>query len=327
MGPVNQLLTYTLFFCIFGVVVFLVLKFNALRYLQIYLLVFYSISLITIFFHAKKANNPSLQVGSRVPSISKNYYFFLFDEYPNEQIIRKYNLCGPSAYPSVLLDKEGFINDQNVYSNFISTERSTLTFLTGSFQTGYNVNKTIHAIYNNAFTKGSNYSFYTYSLFDNQNRPNSEFSVFYFKDFNNLSTRKLIPFFINLFTGKGVGRATDWDVYNANAISRLDGFSRMKNAHVVYMHFFTPHIYPLVWGQPMSARIKNANQWMRKAIQMVGKNDPKAGVVIFSDHGLRVPEIPYKLWNKNILYYRNLKIDTGLVNKNGLVDLIKSINF
>jgi hypothetical protein len=77
----------------------------------------------------------------------------------------------------------------------------------------------------------------------------------------------------------------------------------------------------------MSARIKNANQWMGKAIKLLDKNDPKAGVVIFSDHGLRAPYIPYKFWNKNILYFRNLKIDTGLVNKNGLVDLIKSINY
>ncbi len=275
-GSTDQLLTYTLLFFIFGSVVFLVLKFNALRYLQIYLLVFYSISLVNISFHAKKANDPSLHIRGQVSLISKNYYFFLFDEYPNEQIIRKYNLCAPSDYPSVLLGKEGFINDQNVYSNFISTERSTLTFLTGSFQDDYNVNKTIHAIDDNAFTKGSNYSFYTYSLFDNQNRPNSEFSVFYFKDFNNLSTRKLIPFFIKLFTGKGVGRSTDWDVYNAGAIGRLNVLSRINSPRVVYMHFFTPHIYPLVWGQPMAARIKNANQWMLKAIKLLDANDPKA---------------------------------------------------
>ena len=77
----------------------------------------------------------------------------------------------------------------------------------------------------------------------------------------------------------------------------------------------------------MPERIKNADQWMLKAIKLVDKNDPKAGIIIFSDHGLRVPEIPYKLWNRNMLYYRNLKIDTGLVNKNGLVDLIKSISY
>jgi hypothetical protein len=231
-GTANQLLTYFLLFCIFGLVVFLALKFTALRYLQMYLLVFYSISLINISFRTKKANDPSLVVSGKVTSVSKNYYFFLFDEYPNEQIIRKYKLCDTPAYPSVLLDKEGFINDQNVYSNFISTERSTLTFLTGSFQTDYNVNKTIHAIYNNAFTKGSNYSFYTYSLFDNENRPNSEFSVFYFKDFNNLSTRKLIPSAIKFFTEKGVGRATDWDVYNAGAVGKLAALSKLNHPYL-----------------------------------------------------------------------------------------------
>jgi len=323
----NQHLVYILIFFIFGSVIFLVLRFNILRYFQIYLLIFYSISLINISLHAKKADDTSLHIDNPVSSISKNYYFFLFDEYPNEQIIRKYNLCDPSAYPSVLLGKEGFENDQNVYSNFISTEKSTLTFLTGSFQTDYNVNKAIHAIYNNAFTQGSNYSFCAFSLFDNENRPNSEFSAFYFKDFNNLSTRKLIPSFIKLFSKRGVGRSTDWDIYNANAVSRLDILSDINHPHIVYMHFFTPHIYPLVWGQPMSARIKNANEWMLKAVKLVGKNDPKAGVIIFSDHGLRVPYIPNKLWNRNMLYFRNVKIDTNLVNKNGLVDLIKSIRY
>ncbi len=326
-GPANQFVTYALLFCIFGLVVFLVVKFNSVRYFQIYLLIFYSISLINIAFRSKKVNNPSLRLGNQVSSISKNYYFFLFDEYPNEQVIRKYNLCEPTSYPSVLLGRESFINDQNVYSNFISTEKSTLTFLTGSFQADYNVNKTIHAIYNNAFAKGTNYSFYTYSLFDNEHRPNSEFSVFYFKDFNNLSTRKLIPSAIKLFTGKGLGRATDWEVYNAGTIGKLAALSSLKRRHVVYMHFFTPHIYPLVWGQPMSERIKNANQWMLKAIKLLDENDPKAGVVIFSDHGLREPYIRNKLWNKNLLYFRNIKIDTTLVNKNGLVDLIKSINY
>ncbi len=49
-GTANQLLTYFLLFFIFGLVFFLIIKFNWLWYFEIYLLVFYSISLINISF-------------------------------------------------------------------------------------------------------------------------------------------------------------------------------------------------------------------------------------------------------------------------------------
>ncbi|HVV54392.1 MAG TPA: hypothetical protein VHC47_03655 [Mucilaginibacter sp.] len=326
-APWNPLVTYALLFCIFGVTVLLIFKYRALRYFQVYLLLFYIITFMIVLFKPLKINDPSIRVANHVSVVSKNYYFLLFDEYPNEQIIKSYNICGPRDYPSALLTKAGFENDRNVHSDFIGTERSTLTFLTGSFQSGYNVNKAIHAIYKNSFTGSPNYSFREFSLFDNRNRPNSEFSILYFKEFNNLLTRKIIPYAISLFNKRGMGRYTNWDWYNARALVWLDTISRTQKLQVVYIHFYTPHYYPLVWGQSLSDRIKNANGWMQKAVGVIDQHDPKAGVIIFSDHGLRIPAIPFQLWNRNILYYRNVRIDTALVNKNGLVDLIKSIKY
>ena len=323
----NTTVTYLLVFCVFGLVVLFVFRYRAVRYLQVYLLIFYFITLLIAFFKPVRMNDPSLRLGNQIAAVSKNYYFLLFDEYPNEQIIRDYHITAPGDYPSVLLSREGFKEDQHVYSNFTGTERSVTTFLTGNLQPEYNVNKAIRAIYENSFTGSRHYSFHAFSLFDNQNRPNSQFSALFFKDFNNLSTRKFIPFIISLFNKRGVGKYTDWNDYNAGAISWLSTISQSKRPHVVYIHFYTPHFYPLVWGQSLPGRIKNANGWMQKAIETIDQHDKSAGVIVFSDHGLRLPMIPYKAWNRNMLYFRNVQIDTSLVNKNGLVDLTKSIKF
>jgi hypothetical protein len=323
----HQFVIHLVTLTILVVFIYFVFKFKALEYLQIFLLFFYTVSLVMIVFQTKRIYATPLQIADKVHTISKNYYFLLFDEYPSEQMIKKYALCSPADYPTTILSKEGFYEDQNIYSNFISTVRSTTTFLTGKFQSNYNVNNTIAAINNNVFTAGSNYSFSSYTIFDGENRPNSLFSRYYFYNFNNYLTQKIIPFVVSLFDKRGVGNYSNCEVYNADAVSRLDELSKATRPHVVYIHFFTPHYYPIVNGQPESQRIHNANQWMQKAINTLNKNDPKAGVIIFSDHGLRAQNIPFKLWNRNMLYYRNVAVDTSLVNKNGLVDLVKSIKY
>ncbi len=323
----HQFVIHLVTLLILGLFIYFIFKFKALEYLQIFLLFFYTVSLVMIVFQTKRIYATPLQMGDRVHTISKNYYFLLFDEYPNERMIKKYNLCSATDYPSPILSKEGFNEDQDVYSNFISTVRSTTTFLTGKFQPNYNINNTIAAINNNVFTTGTNYSFSSFTIFDGENRPNSLFSRYYFYNFNNYLTQKIIPFLVSLFDKRGVGNYSNCEVYNVNAIGRLDELSKATRPHVVYIHFFTPHYYPIVNGESESQRIHNANQWMLKAINTLNKNDPKAGVIIFSDHGLRAQNIPFKQWNRNMLYFRNAVVDTSMVNKNGLVDLVKSIKY
>jgi len=310
-----------------ALLIFVVYRYRVVWYFQVFLLFFYIISLFAIVFQTKRIHSTRLTIGAPVSTISKNYYFLLFDEYPSEQIIRQYNLCPPDDYPSAILRREGFICDQHSYSNYISTVRSSINFLTGNFQATYNINNAIHALDSNVFTQGNDYSFTAFSLMDNQNRPNSLLPRYYFYNFNNLLLKTIIPWLVSLVDKRNAGDFTDCDLYNADAVGKLAALSKAIHPHVAYIHFFSPHYYPIVNDEPESQRIRNANEWILKAIRVLNSNDPRAGVVIFSDHGLRKWSIPFRQWNRNILYYRNVAIDTGLINKNGLVDLAKSIKY
>jgi hypothetical protein len=310
-----------------ALLILIVYRYKIVRYLQIFLFFFYIVSLFTITFGTKRIHSTRLKISGPVNAVSKNYYFLLFDEYPNEQVIKKYDLCNKNDYPAAILSKEGFTGDVHSFSNYVSTVRSTINFLTGSFQSGYNLNNAIHAIDTNAFSHGINYSFTAFSVLDDQNRPNSIFARYYFYNFNNLLTKTIIPRISGLWYKRGLGDFDDCDVYNANGLAKLSQLAKSARRHVVYIHFFTPHSYPLSYNQSITQRLQNANQWISKAVSVLNNNDPRGGVVIFSDHGLRGGPIPVKLWNRNILYYRNVEIDTALINKNGLVDLVKSIRY
>ena len=69
------------------------------------------------------------------------------------------------------------------------------------------------------------------------------------------------------------------------------------------------------------------NGEIRKSISIIEKNDQNAGIIIFSDHGLRLNIIPKLEWRKNMLFYKNVKIDTASVSKNGLSGLFNSITY
>jgi hypothetical protein len=323
----NVTLAHVILLVLLALLIIIVYKYKISGYLQIFLLFFYTISLFNIAFQTKRIHSTRLKISAPVSAISKNYYFLLFDEYPNEQVIKEYNLSNKTDYPTSILSKEGFSCDQLSFSNYISTVRSTINFLTGSFQSKYNVNNAIHALDSNVFMHGANYSFSAFSVLDDRNRPNSIFSRYYFYNFNNLLTKTIIPWVVSLWYKRGMGDFNDCDVYNTDALAKLDQLSKPARQHVIYIHFFTPHDYPLSYGQSTAQRIQNANRYMLKAVHILNNNDPKGGVIIFSDHGLRGGPIPAKLWNRNILYYRNVAIDTGLTNKNGLVDLTKSIKY
>jgi len=310
-----------------AVFVFIVYRYKIMPYLQVFLLFFYSVSLLFIIFQTKTVRSTALHISTPVGNISKNYYFLLFDEYPGEQIIKQYDLCEKADYPSSFLPRQGFAADPRFYTNYISTVRSSINFLTGSMQARYNVNNAINALDSNVFAKGSNYSFAAFSILDRNNRPNSFFARYYFYNFNNLLTQKVIPWCISLFSTRHVGDFNDCELYNADAFGKLEELSKSKRLHVAYIHFFAPHTYPLVRDVPIAKRIHNANEWMLRSIAAITRNDPKAGVVIFSDHGLREPPVPFSQWNQGLLYSRQVTIDTAKLNRSGLVSLAESIKY
>jgi len=53
----------------------------------------------------------------------------------------------------------------------------------------------------------------------------------------------------------------------------------------------------------------------------VQEKDPTAGIIILSDHGYRNPKIPVEFHNRNILYYKNVELDTAAISKFGIYKL------
>ena len=92
-------------------------------------------------------------------------------------------------------------------------------------------------------------------------------------------------------------------------------------------HFYTPHYYPRVINENLNERLKDAYNWMNSAIEIVQSSDSSASIMIISDHGLRLNRMPASDYNKNILYYKNLNIDTVDLGNHGLYKLIESIDF
>ena len=305
----------------------LIYKLNFSKYLIYFLIIFYSISFCKSMFAVRSLIDSNVYIPVRIESISKNSYILLFDEYPSEDIFLKYVQKRDSIHITDYLIEKNFKIDYNVFSNFPNTEKSTLALLTGEIQENSNINKTIKSLTDNVFSRGSNYNFYPISILDDTNRPNSLVSTQFFEGYTNLSTRYFLPYLYHYFSKRGVGNFTDYDDYHLCAINKLNSLSIKKEKHIVFIHFYTPHIYPFVENQSFTKRLQNANYWMIKAINVIEKNDSTAGVVILSDHGLRWTEIPPKLWNKNILFYKNIEIDTSIVNKAGLVSLFRATKF
>ena len=137
----------------------------------------------------------------------------------------------------------------------------------------------------------------------------------------------MIPYLQHFFSKRGIGLFTNYEDYHNQILSDLNKITKSKIKNVTYAHFYTPHNYPLVENKSLEDRIRNANQWIIKSISIIEKNDQNAGIIIFSDHGLRLNNIPKLEWKKNMLFYKNVKIDTASINKSGLSALFNSITY
>lgn len=323
----NLLVNHIITLLILGIIllfVYLVFKKKPI-FLTSFLLFFYSISLLENINKKNLNSKNKVEIKEKIEKISKSYYFLLFDEYPNEKIVNKYIKLEKKDYLSFILINDKFQEIVNIHSNFSNTEKSTLSFLIGKAENKYSINETINALEENIFSKKIN--FYCISIFDKINRRNSQVTVHFFQGNNSLLNRYIIPFLQHFFINRGVGLFTDYEDYHKQIITELNLISKSKVKKVTYIHFFTPHNYPLVENISIENRLRNANQWIKKSISIIKKNDPDAGIVIFSDHGLRLNYIPKDEWTKNMLFYKNITIDTSSLNKNGLSALFNSITY
>ena len=321
----NHIITFFILVIIL-ITIYSIIK-KAQRGFLYFLLFFYSIALVKNIFSPNTTIQDRLKINQHVASISKNYYFLLFDEYPSETIIDKYTKINKRDFISSFLLANEFKDIRNIYSNHVNTENSTTALLTGVIENNYSINQTINSLNNNVFTDQKEYQYNYISIFDEVNRKNSVVSIEFFESNKSLLCRYIIPYVQHFFLKRGVGIFTNYEDYHNQILTDLNKITKSKIKNVTYIHFYTPHNYPLVENKSLEDRIRNANQWIRKSISTIEKNDQNAGIIIFSDHGLRLNNIPKLEWRKNMLFYKNVKIDTALVSKNGLSALFNSITY
>lgn len=322
----NHLLTLLILSIILITIFFINYKYN-LKIFIYFFIIFYIVNILFILSTQKKTLPTKIFLEYKIKNISNNCYVFLFDEYPNDEIAKKYTSLKEEDLPSNFLKQKNFKTDLGIFSNYINTEMSTTAILTGINQEPYNINKTIYALEENVFSKNNSYDFNCISIFDDTNRPNSLVSVEFFDGLQSLSTRYIIPFILQFIIKKGVGVFTNYDVYHKNSIEKLIQFSKNRKKHVTYIHFYTPHNYPKVENSSIEERILNANSWMKKSIDIIEQYDKSSSIILLSDHGLRNNNIPKDKWNKNILYYKNIEIDTVTLNKKGINYLFENTFF
>ena len=321
----NHLITFFILVIIL-ITIYIIIK-KAQRGFLYFLLFFYSIALVKNIFSHNTTIQDRLKINKHVASVSKNYYFLLFDEYPSEAIIDKYTKINKSDFISSFLLANGFKDIRNIYSNYVNTQNSTTALLTGMIENNYSINQAINSLTNNVFSDQKDYQYNYISIFDEANRKNSLVIIQFFESNKSLLYRYIIPYLQHFFSKRGIGLFTNYEDYHNQILSDLNRITKSKIKNVTYVHFYTPHNYPLVENQSLEDRIRNANQWIRKSISTIEKNDKNAGIVIFSDHGLRLNNIPKMEWKKNMLFYKNIKIDTASLSKSGLSGLFNSITY
>lgn len=270
-----------------------------------------------------KKQNEQMQVKATSSVINKNIYVLLFDEYPNMRIIDKYEKFSNNKIKMILKQNQ-FTEEPYTFSNYTNTEASTISILTNKNIDTPSVNQAINAVKHNVFSTLPDYKFFSYSLFDDFNRPNSSVSVHFFKGINNFLIRYLIPYVLTIFSNRGYDNFYNFEKYNQDALHYLETICKNKEKQVLYIHFFTPHSYPSKEYVSVRERIFNANFYIHQSINLITKYDSLASVIILSDHGLRKRYIPAYEHNKNLLFYKNIDLDTASLRKDGIMAIFKN---
>jgi hypothetical protein len=272
-----------------------------------------------------KKYQKQLQVKATSSVVNRNIYVLLFDEYPNMNILDRYEKFSNQHIKRILAANK-YTEESHTFSNYTQTEASTTSILTGHLLKSSDINQAIDAVTNNVFLASSEYSFYHFSIFDDLHRPNSMVSIYFFRNINNILIQYVIPYILSIFIEKGIDAFYNYSAYNKDAIEYLETISRKKDKHVMYVHFFTPHFYRLVDAESNQERIYDANSFMHTSINLISKNDSLASVIILSDHGLRRPYIPKSDHNKNLLFSRNISLDTAALRNKGIVAIFKNFS-
>lgn len=255
--------------------------------------------------------------------VKRNCYILMFDEYPSQHIINTF-LHHKDLFLDDFVKKENFYHLKNVKSNYIKTEMSIPSILNGKLSHHYKVRDAINSLSKNQFSTKN--QFIGYSLFDEFNSRDAINNSNFIHSLNSLATRYFLPLFISLIDSKGHGVFFNIDQYHKNAFDLLEKTSHYRGfkKQVVFIHFFTPHGHLFSKRKNILGRIEEANSFMVRAVNIINKNDANSSLIILSDHGYRGSKVPQYFWYNNILLYRNIKVDSTLVNKQGIYKLFKA---
>jgi|GEM_PF-2102807 hypothetical protein len=299
-----------------------------LKFFSFFIFFFYTYGLISTQLLTSRNHIPSkVEPNFRVKTIKRDLYIFLFDEYPSVESYKRNFKEDSVFHADSALRALHFSSFKGFFSNYPNTEKSVTSFLTGTLHDSIAINNVIDALENNMFTQGENYTFHAFSIFDKTNRPNSLVTTQFFRGINSTMSRYVAPYIISSFSNRGVGNFTNYADYHTALVNELKAVTRLKSGEVFFGHFYTPHYYPRVINENLNERLKDAYNWMNSAIEIVQSSDSSASIMIISDHGLRLNRMPASDYNKNILYYKNLNIDTVDLGNHGLYKLIESIDF
>jgi hypothetical protein len=297
-----------------GVFVFIFIN-KYFKYTLLFFIIKYFTGIIFLLF---SKNQEYKQVKSDTNFESKkNCYILLFDEYPSQYVINTY-LHHKDLFLDNFSVKEKFRQLKKVRSNYTNTEMSIPSILYGKKSNHFKVRDAINSLIINQFS--SKNKFVGYSFFDESNSRDAINNSNFIHSINSFVTRYFFPLLIRLVDGKGHGVFYNIEEYHKNAFEFLDKSSHYRGLkkQVVFIHFFTPHDQVFSKRKNMLDRIQEANEYMVKSINIINKNDPNASVVIMSDHGYRGIEVPQYYTYNSLLMYKNIIIDTNVVNKQGI---------
>ena len=305
---------------IVGLFVFIFIN-KYFKYTLLFFIIKYSVAIIFLLY---SKNQEYVQVKSDTNyEAKKNCYILLFDEYPSQYVINKF-LHHQDLFLDNLIVKEKFRQLKKVRSNYTNTEMSIPSILYGKKSDHFKVRDAINSLRKNQFS--SKNKFVGYSFFDESNSKNTINNSNFIHSINSLVTRYFFPLLIRLVDGKGHGVFYNIEKYHQKAFELLDKSSHYRGykKQVVFIHFFTPHDQVFSKRKNMLDRIQEANEFIVKGINIINKNDPKASVVIMSDHGYRGIEVPQYFTYNGLLMYKNIEIDTNIVNKQGIYRLFNN---